>query len=255
MNNFKNESENLHRELTRLDEDIVWSNQGKKQLQDRIRDDIRGKNKIKKRNWHWAPQLMTVGMFLLGVYLLVDFVIFQDVPHLNGGNNLEEPPSENGSYIISNEERAKAEKEIGEVNDESTLIVTMMYMCFQKVKIGDNNLTVPGIDNDFPHPQITKGNIAYLQEALETIEISRNYKQEGYDVKRILNRWMNGKFDDIVNEFEFLRISFSYPNHTDNSNNSMKLAQKNKREEKEYILHYFGDEGMVIHKKEWNTEN
>lgn len=103
MNNFKNESENLQRELTRLDEDILWSNQGKQQLQDRIRNDIRGKiNSIEKSNFHKEPSrlknkfnfllsISVVSMMFLGItYFVGTQLNFFSEPEIDQANEPKE---------------------------------------------------------------------------------------------------------------------------------------------------------------------
>lgn len=143
------------------------------------------------------------------------------------------------TYVVSDEELSKAAKSIGEVTDEQTLNYRMMEMSFQKITFNGDNLHIPGTRNP-GRVQMTKENIQYLKNNLNVINNDERLKYES-----ILNKWYDGNFESVVEDFKELR----YLLWGDNS--SLKPVKKTDSDEKEYILHFFGQEGLDIHNKEW----
>lgn len=140
-------------------------------------------------------------------------------------------------YIASNEERAAAKKDIGEIADESTLIMRMAEMSLQKVNIGGKNFTPAGIDPDSIHRiQMTKGNIYYLKQTLDSIDVSRNTNTDGYSYESILNRWLEGNFEHVTKEMKFLLSLVSKPY---GQYDGAEITKKNRIEEQEYIQKFF----------------
>ncbi|MCP3765081.1 DUF6241 domain-containing protein [Domibacillus sp. A3M-37] len=138
-------------------------------------------------------------------------------------------------HPVSADDLAKSVKEIGEIKDEDTLNSIMEHMSLQKVNIGDEQFTPKGIDpNSINRIQMTKENITYLKQSLGSIDISRNTSTDGYDYESILNKWLEGNFDNITKEFEFLLGLYNNGVYTGDE-----VTKKSEAEEKEYISHFF----------------
>ncbi|MGG3451792.1 DUF6241 domain-containing protein [Domibacillus aminovorans] len=138
-------------------------------------------------------------------------------------------------YTVSADDLAKSAKEIGEIKDEDTLNSIMGHMSLQKVNFGDEQFTPRAIDpNSINRIQMTKENITYLKQSLGSIDISRNTSTDGYDYESILNRWLEGNFDNITKEVEFLLGLYNNGVYTGD-----KITKKSEAEEQEYISHFF----------------
>lgn len=138
-------------------------------------------------------------------------------------------------YIASNVEKEAAQRDIGEIADESILIMRMIEMALQKVNIDEEQKA--GITPGSIHRiQMTKGNIYYVKQHIDSIEISRNTKIGSYSYENILNRWLDGNFDHIEEETKFLISMVSKPY---GKYNSGEITEKNRVEEQEYIQEYF----------------
>ncbi len=141
-------------------------------------------------------------------------------------------------YIATNKERVTAERDIGQISDEWTLIMRMIEMSLQKVDIGGKNgIPLEIADDSIQRIQMTKGNIFYLQQQMDDIEVSRNTKSGTYSYESILDRWLDGNFDNIADETEFLLSLVSKPY---GMYEGEEVTQKSRIEEQEYIQQYFG---------------
>ncbi|MGG2015221.1 DUF6241 domain-containing protein [Bacillus sp. S10(2024)] len=146
------------------------------------------------------------------------------------------------SYVVSNDDLSKAAQSIGEIKNEQTINDMMINMSFQKLTFNGNNLHVRGT-RDVGRVQMTKENIHYLKNNLNVINNDERPKYES-----ILNKWYNGNFESAVEDYrEILYLRFGKKQNVEGS----KLAKKTDSDEKEYILHFFGQEGLAIHNKEW----
>ncbi|HDX9590478.1 TPA: hypothetical protein ROX98_003519 [Bacillus pseudomycoides] len=146
------------------------------------------------------------------------------------------------SYVVSNDDLSKAAQSIGEIKNEQTINDMVIHMPFQKLTFNRNNLHVRGT-RDVGRVQMTKENIQYLKNNLNVISNDEIPKYES-----ILNKWYNGNFESAVEDFieiHYLRLGKKV------SAEEFKLAKKTDSDEKEYILHFFGQEGLDIHNKEW----
>ncbi|PEA55122.1 hypothetical protein CON64_09595 [Bacillus pseudomycoides] len=146
------------------------------------------------------------------------------------------------SYVVSNDDLSKAAQSIGEIQNEQTINDMMIHMYFQKLTFHGNNLHVRGT-RDVGRVQMTKENIQYLKKNINVINNDERPKYES-----ILNKWYNGNFESAVEDFieiRYLRLGKKV------SAEEFKLTKKTDSDEKEYILHFFGQEGLDIHKKEW----
>ncbi len=115
-------------------------------------------------------------------------------------------------------------------------------MSLQKLKFNGNNLHVSGT-RDVGRFQMTKENIQYLKNNLNVINNDERPKYES-----ILNKWYDGEFESVVKDFEEIHYLRSGKKQ---SMEGSKLAKKIDSDEKEFILHFFGQEGLDIHNKEW----
>ncbi|SFI40402.1 MULTISPECIES: DUF6241 domain-containing protein [unclassified Bacillus (in: firmicutes)] len=146
------------------------------------------------------------------------------------------------SYVVSNDDLSKAAQSIGEIQNEQTINDMMIHMSFQKLTFNGNNLHIPGTRN-VGRFQMTKENIQYLKNNLNVINNDERPKYES-----ILNKWYDGNFESAVEDYrEILYLRFGKKQSAEGSN----LAQKTDSDEKEFILHFFGQEGLDIHNKEW----
>ncbi|MBJ7986693.1 DUF6241 domain-containing protein [Bacillus cereus] len=146
------------------------------------------------------------------------------------------------SYVVSEDDLSKAAQSIGEIQNEQTINDMMIHMSFQKLIFNGNNLHVPGT-RDVGRFQMTKENIQYLKNNLNVINNDERQKYES-----ILNKWYDGNFESAVedySEIHYLRSGKKL------SVEGSKLAKKTDSDEKEFILHFFGQEGLDIHNKEW----
>lgn len=146
------------------------------------------------------------------------------------------------SYVVSSDDLSKAAQAIGEIKDEQIVNDMMIHMSFQKLTFNGNNLHVRGT-RDVGRIQMTKENIQYLKNNLHVINNDERAKYES-----ILNKWYNGNFESAVENFieiHYLRSGKKV------SAEEFKLARKTDSDEKEFILHFFGQEGLDIHDKEW----
>ncbi|EEM49164.1 DUF6241 domain-containing protein [Bacillus cereus] len=146
------------------------------------------------------------------------------------------------SYVVSEDELSKAAQSIGEIQNEQTINDMMIHMSLQKLTFNGNNLHVSGT-RDVGRWQMTKENIQYLKNNLNVINNDERPKYES-----ILNKWYDGEFESVVKDFEEIHYLRSGKKQ---SMEGSKLAKKTDSDEKEFILHFFGQEGLDIHNKEW----
>ncbi|MDJ1478227.1 DUF6241 domain-containing protein [Bacillus sp. LS15-K4] len=146
------------------------------------------------------------------------------------------------SYVVSADELSKAAKLIGEIQNEQIINDMMIHMSIQKLTFNGNNLHVPGT-RDVGRFQMTKANIQYLKNNLHVINDDERQKYES-----VLNKWYDGDFESVVKDFEEIHYLRSGKKK---SIEVFKLAKKTDSDEKEFILHFFGQEGLDIHNKEW----
>ncbi|EJS64542.1 hypothetical protein COF07_19090 [Bacillus wiedmannii] len=146
------------------------------------------------------------------------------------------------SYVVSADDLSKAAKLIGEIQNEQIINDMMIHMSIQKLTFNGNNLHVPGT-RDVGRFQMTKANIQYLKNNLHVINDDERKKYES-----VLNKWYDGDFESVVKDFEEIHYLRSGKKK---SMEVFKLAKKTDSDEKEFILHFFGQEGLDIHNKEW----
>lgn len=146
------------------------------------------------------------------------------------------------SYVVSADDLSKAAKLIGEIHNEQTINDMMIHMSIQKLTFNGNNLHVSGT-RDVGRFQMTKENIQYLKNNLHVINDDERQKYES-----VLNKWYDGDFESVVKDFEEIHYLRSGKKK---SMEVFKLAKKTDSDEKEFILHFFGQEGLDIHNKEW----
>ncbi|EJS73962.1 DUF6241 domain-containing protein [Bacillus cereus] len=146
------------------------------------------------------------------------------------------------SYVVSEDDLSKAAQSIGEIKNEQNINDMMIHMSFQKLTFNGNNLHVLGT-REIGRFQMTKENIQYLKNNLNVIHNDERQKYES-----ILNKWYDGNFESAVEDYrEILSLRLGKEQSVDRS----KLAKKTDSDEKEFILHFFGQEGLNIHNKEW----
>ncbi|MGE6537555.1 DUF6241 domain-containing protein [Bacillus luti] len=146
------------------------------------------------------------------------------------------------SYVVSEDELSKAAQAIGEIQSEQNINDMMIHMSLQKLTFNGNNLHVPGT-REVGRFQMTKENIQYLKNNLNVINNDERPKYES-----ILNKWYDGNFESAVEDFREIHYLRS---GTKQIMEGSKLAKKTDSDEKEFICHFFGQEGLYIHDKEW----
>ncbi|MGE7883957.1 DUF6241 domain-containing protein [Bacillus sp. NPDC094077] len=146
------------------------------------------------------------------------------------------------SYIVSEDDLSKAAQSIGEIQNEQTINDMMIHMSLQKLTFNGNNLHVPGT-RFVGQFQMTKENIQYLKNNLNVINNDERQKYES-----ILNKWYDGDFESAVEDY--IEITYLRSGKKQDVEES-KLAKKTDSDEKEFILHFFGQAGLDIHNKEW----
>ncbi|MBJ8055659.1 hypothetical protein JDS87_28025 [Bacillus cereus] len=146
------------------------------------------------------------------------------------------------SYVVSEDELSKAAQSIGEIQNEQTINDMMIHMSLQKLTFNGNNLHVPGT-RDVGRFQMTKENIQYLKNNLNVINNDERQKYES-----ILNKWYDENFESAVEDY--IEIQYLRSGKKQSVEGS-RLAKKTDSDEKEFILHFFGQVGLDIHNKEW----
>lgn len=154
-------------------------------------------------------------------------------------------------YSLSEEERKQAAKEMGEeefkeelaneeFDDEYWIASSIMSMSLQKIELDENeNFEILGTKPRY-RPQITKQNIAFLKEKVESIESDPVLEE-------ILNKWSQGNFDNIDKDFiEARNIVTGHDKH-----DGYKIKKRSEEEEERYIKHFYGVEGLKIHEEQW----
>ncbi|MEW9578989.1 DUF6241 domain-containing protein [Bacillus toyonensis] len=178
--------------------------------------------------------LLTLVIVSLGVYIALTYSVGE-----TGGEIQKVQKNKKSDYVVSSEELSRAAKSIGEIKDEQTLNHKMMEMSFQKITFDGDNFKVPNVHNP-GRVQVTKENIQYLKNNLNVVN-----DEERIEYESILNEWYNGNFKSVVEHFKKLR----YLLWEDKS--VLAPVKKTNSDEKEYILHFFGQDGLDIHNKEW----
>ncbi|MFD3449398.1 DUF6241 domain-containing protein [Microbacteriaceae bacterium 4G12] len=156
------------------------------------------------------------------------------------------PKAQKSTYVICNAELAKAAQSVGEITDEQTLNFRMMEMSFQKITFKGNNLRIPGTRNP-NRVQMTKENIQYIKNNLHVINDERRP-----DYESILNEWYDGNFKAAVEDFYEIQDLRRGPRSEPRTKSEFDPVLKTDSDEKEYILHFFGQEGLDIHNKQWD---
>ncbi|MED0903441.1 DUF6241 domain-containing protein [Bacillus nitratireducens] len=146
------------------------------------------------------------------------------------------------SYVVSEDDLSKAAQSIGEIPNEQTINDMLIHMSLQKLTFNGNNLHVPGT-RDVGRFQMTKANIQYLKNNLNVINDDERQRYES-----LLNKWYDGDFESAVEDFKEIHHLRSGKKK---SMEGSKLAKKTDSDEKEFIFHFFGQEGLDIHNKEW----
>ena len=143
-------------------------------------------------------------------------------------------------YSLSEEERIQASKEMGKIENEDWIASSIMSMALQKVELKENeNFEIKGTKVRY-RPQITKQNIAFLKEKVESIESDPVLEE-------ILNKWSQGSFDDVDKDFiEARNILTGQDKH-----DGFGVSKRSFEREKEYIKHFYGDEGLKIDEEQW----
>ncbi|XJZ27535.1 hypothetical protein ACF5W4_01320 [Bacillota bacterium Lsc_1132] len=149
-------------------------------------------------------------------------------------------------FELSNNQREAAKKEVGTVNSEQDFLKKALGLSFQKIKIDgeQDQYKIPGIvESSVDRIQITKTNLIYLKEKLDSLKITNDEKSGEYTYKKILTRWINGDFNSIIQDFKTLRNDFNKPKgySETGSDHEIKIIKRSKTDEQEYIKHFFGN--------------
>ncbi|MED3687991.1 DUF6241 domain-containing protein [Peribacillus butanolivorans] len=164
----------------------------------------------------------------------------QDEPNGKIVADAENTQTAEVDYKLSSEELQKAQKEIGKVNNEEDVIFRMIVMTLQKVNFGGESEAPRGVDpNSFIRAQMTKGNIQYLKNQLDSIEISRLTKTDGYE--KMLDKWAEGNFDQVDKDAESLVSFLSEPYGKYEGD---KLGKKGFLQEENYVKKMFGENSL-----------
>lgn len=187
--------------------------------------------------------------YVISVLVILSLVIFIVVSTSTKSktDNKVQKSKDSQQYIVSKEGLKKAEKAIGAIKDEKSLNLKMTEMALQKVSFkGEDNFNVPGtIVRE--RIQVTKENIQYLKNNLSVVS---GEKKQQY--KSILNKWYNGNFNSITDDFRNIRILLLGKENMDMSSAIMNPIKKTSIDEKTYILKFFGQSGLNLNNLEWN---
>ncbi|WP_028402400.1 DUF6241 domain-containing protein [Ectobacillus panaciterrae] len=154
-------------------------------------------------------------------------------------NNKQATPK--SSYVVTNEQLDKAARDVGAILDEKTLYFRMMEMIFQKITINENNLVIPNTRNP-GRVQMTKENIQYLKNQ---IAIVGGEKKERYNA--VLDKWYNEDFDTVIEDYkEIYNLYYGKSMKT-----NLRFTKKTDNDERDYVIQFFGQEGLNIHNEEW----
>ena len=145
-------------------------------------------------------------------------------------------------YIFTAQDKEKAQKEMGEVNDEITLDSWMLILALQKIDLNENEkYQLPG---SIVRKRLlfTKENVIYLKQRARDLDVSPVYNE-------ILEKWSSGDFTDMLEDFWKMRGVKAGP---ENGEIPPSFSQRTKEEEKRYILYFFGEEGLERYNQQWN---
>lgn len=187
--------------------------------------------------------------YVISVLVILSLVIFIVVSTSTKSktDNKVQKSKDSQQYIVSKEGLKKAEKAIGAIKDEKSLNLKMTEMALQKVSFkGEDNFNVPGTIVRV-RIQVTKENIQYLKNNLSVVS---GEKKQQY--KSILNKWYNGNFNSITDDFRNIRILLLGKENMDMSSAIMNPIKKTSIDEKTYILKFFGQSGLNLNNLEWN---
>ncbi|WP_040207105.1 DUF6241 domain-containing protein [Neobacillus jeddahensis] len=188
---------------------------------------------------------ITYVIFSLVILSLVIFVVVSTSAKSKADTKVQDSKVSQ-QYIVSKEELKKAEKAIGAIKDEKSLNLKMMEMAFQKVSFkGEDNFNVPGTIV-LERIQVTKENIQYLKNNLSVVSGEKKQQYES-----ILNKWYNGNFNSITDDFRNIRILLLGKENMNMSSDIMNPTKKTSIDEKTYILKFFGQNGLNLNNLEW----
>lgn len=182
---------------------------------------------------------MTV-IFVAGFSLLGLIIIIADFAYQPPNDEKEVVKTEETEkYQLTSKEWQEAFKELGEIENEKMLADRMMNMSLQKVQFKeDENFKIQNVIDALPRIQMSKMNIRYMRECADDIEASQN-------LVKILDRWLVGDFSNVNKEFIETREALNP------SKKNVIPEKRTEAKENEYILHFFGKEGLKIHQQQW----
>ncbi|MCM3571408.1 DUF6241 domain-containing protein [Neobacillus mesonae] len=146
------------------------------------------------------------------------------------------------THKVSQAELDKAAKDIGEIKKDDDFYYAMITLALQKLEFKgeDNSYHIPATA-DVKRLQFDRANLQYLKNRAVAIKASETYQST-------LDRWLKGDFSNMENDYLTIRNIKS--DHMQQSESPV-LKVRNAEEEQNYIQYFFGDDGLQIHKRDW----
>ncbi|MDQ1143917.1 cytoskeletal protein RodZ [Bacillus sp. SORGH_AS 510] len=128
-----------------------------------------------------------------------------------------------------------------ETNDDF-FYYSMITMALQKLEFkGEENYRIPATSENIKRIQINRANLQYLKNKAVELHASEPYQE-------ILEKWLNGDFSAIENDYLSIRNIKGDPTQ---QSESPVLKVRTAEEEKKYIEHFFGSEGLQVDNRDW----
>ncbi|WP_223596173.1 DUF6241 domain-containing protein [Neobacillus bataviensis] len=146
---------------------------------------------------------------------------------------------------VSKAELDKAAKNFYEiesnVKDNDIFYYGMITMALQKLEFKDEeNYRIP-LSVDVKRIQFDRANLQYLKNKAVELKTSEPYP-------RILDKWLKGDITNFEDDYLTIRDLKGDPNEP---SESPVMKVRTAEEERKYIEHFFGDEGLKINKRDW----
>ena len=118
----------------------------------------------------------------------------------------------------------------------------MITMVLQKLEFkGEENYRIPGTVENIKRIQFDRANLQFLKNKAVELNASERYQ-------KILDKWLKGDFSTIENDYLSIR---SIKGGSLLPSESPVLKVRTAEEEKRYIEHFFGKEGLQVNNRDW----
>lgn len=129
-----------------------------------------------------------------------------------------------------------------DVKGDDFFYYSMITLALQKLEFkGEENYRIPATSENIKRIQFDRANLQYLKNKAVELHASEPYV-------KILDKWLQGDFSTVEEDYLTIRNIKGDPSQ---QSESPVLKVRTAEEEQKYIEHFFGDEGVQIHKRDW----